>query len=63
MKSGKLPLQTLESARLLDQVRTRVCYLRYDMRMSKTCTYWGHVRVPQRQPGRKAVRWRGFRTG
>ncbi len=43
MKSGKLPLPPLTSARLLDQVRERVRYLHYSQRTEQVYVYWART--------------------
>ena len=40
MKTGKLPLPPLKSARLLDQLRERVRYLHYSLRTEQADLLW-----------------------
>ena len=55
MKPGAPPLQ---SARLLDQVRERIPYLHYSLKMEKAYLYWVRffVRWSATQPGNQALR-------
>ena len=39
MKTGKLPLPTLRSEKLLDQLRERIRYLHYSMRTEQAYVY------------------------
>ena len=40
MKSMGLPLPALQSSRLLDQVRERICHLHYSIRTEQACVHW-----------------------
>lgn len=43
MKTGKLPLPTLRSEKLLDQLRERIRYLHYSMRTEQAYVHWARA--------------------
>ena len=57
-KTVTLPLPSLKSARLLDQVRERVRYLHYNMRTEQAYVYWARAFIrfhKRRTPAKWAV--------
>lgn len=43
MKTGRLPLPTLRSEKLLDQLRERIRYLHYSMRTEQAYVHWARA--------------------